>query len=126
FLIGAGERGRVEIGADQPLGGAGLLDLGDQGEAAVAMLRLQCGAKAARRGHVCRPRLDFGQRQRGLGGGDLLALVGLDAAQDVAHGRLSRLETWTSRSSTARAEPLSMAWAAISMPSASVRALPAT
>src|SRR5690606_37321368 len=116
FLIGAGQRRRVEIGADQPPGGAGLLDLGDQREATVAVLRFKSSAKAPRRGRVRRARLDLGQRERGLGGGDLLALVGFDAAQDVAHGRLSRLETWTSRSSTARAEPLSMACAAISTP----------
>jgi hypothetical protein len=32
-LIGAGMRGRIEIGADQAFGGAGLFYLGDQGKA---------------------------------------------------------------------------------------------
>ena len=31
--VGAGQRGRVEVGADQPLAGRGLLDLGDQRDA---------------------------------------------------------------------------------------------
>ena len=49
FLIGHGQRRGIEIGADQALGGAGLLDLGDQAEFAAVLLVFQRGEKAARR-----------------------------------------------------------------------------
>ena len=48
LLIGAGQRRRIEVGADQALGRAGLLDLGDQREIAGLALRFQRGKKAAR------------------------------------------------------------------------------
>ena len=47
-LIGARQRRRIEIGTDQPLGRAGLLDLGDQRELAAA--RLACSAARKPRG----------------------------------------------------------------------------
>src|SRR5690606_21042786 len=105
---------------------ARLLDLGDQRGAAFAMLRFQRGAEAARRRGVGGPRLHLRQRQGRLRGRDLLPLIGLDAAQYVAHGLFSRLETWARSSSTDSAEPLSTAWAAIPTPSARLRARPAT
>ena len=56
-LIGAGEGRRIEVSADQPLGGRGALDLRDQAEAAGADHALQLGAEAARRvGAVARLR----------------------------------------------------------------------
>jgi hypothetical protein len=41
--------------------------------------------EAARRRRGERPALDLGLRHRRLGGGDLAALVGFDAGEDVAH-----------------------------------------
>ncbi len=46
--IGAGMGGRIEIGADQALGRAGLLDLGDQAIAALGDLAAQRRGEAAR------------------------------------------------------------------------------
>ena len=78
--IGAGEARRIEIGADQALRRARLLDLGDQ-------RRLPCGDAAARwraakprGGRAARARRSISAGgTRGLGGRDLLALVGFDA-----------------------------------------------
>ena len=127
-LIGLGERRRVEIGADQALGRAGLLDLGDQRDTGRprAWLSARSGSRAAAlwsRG----TRLDLGERHLGLGGGDFLALVGFDLAQNVGHVRLAcRLETATSRSSAGAPCRCSMAAAASTTPSLSDAALPAT
>ena len=54
-----------------------------------------------------RLRHDFLPRPHGLGRGDLLALVGLDAGEDVVHG-VRRCETSTSFWSVALARPLSI------------------
>ena len=88
-LIGAGQRGRVEIGADQTLGGAGFLDLGNQ-----AIAGQGGGAqglfKPARGGGGGGGGVKVGQRPRGLARGNFGQLVGLDAVEDGGHGR-SRL-----------------------------------
>ncbi len=61
FLIGHGQRRRIEIGADQPLGGAGLLDLGDQAEFARRFLVVQGGEETARRFHIPGAGFQLGQ-----------------------------------------------------------------
>ena len=78
-LIGARERRRIEVGADQALRRARLLDLGDQRVVAGRELALdrRAGSRAAA-GAALAPRFDLGERARALGRGDLLALVGLD------------------------------------------------
>ena len=51
-LIGARQGGRVEIGADQALGGAGFLDLGDQAIAGLRGLGQGAGKATGGRGGV--------------------------------------------------------------------------
>ena len=84
-LIGFCQRRRIEIGADQTLGGRRLLDLGDQRIVAAGELVLDRAHKAARRRRGLRQRFDARERMRALGRGDLLALVGLDLGQDIGH-----------------------------------------
>ena len=69
-FIGAGMSRGIEIGADQALGGAGLLHLGDQ---RMAGLGIQRGTESARRGD----------------GGDLGVQIGM------RHGRLARRDIGT-------------------------------
>jgi hypothetical protein len=84
-FIGARECRRVEIGPDQALGRARLLDLGDQGIIAPREPPLDRPQEAPRRrGHPgCG--LDCGGRTRALRRRDLLTLVGFDAGEDVGH-----------------------------------------
>ena len=84
-FIGLRKDGRIEIGADQPLGGRGLLHLRDQRVVAARVLALDRTDEAARRGCSLGACLDLGERLRALGGGDLLALVGLDPGEDIRH-----------------------------------------
>jgi hypothetical protein len=84
-LIGFCQHGRIEIGANEPLGGRRLLDLGNQRIVAAGKLFLDRANKAARRRRGPRQRLDARKRMRALGRGDLLALVGLDLAQNIGH-----------------------------------------
>ncbi len=84
--IGAGERRRVEIGADQALRRARLLDLGDERGAAGAGRRLDRGNEAAGRRRGAGAALHLGGRDGGLGGGDLGAFLGFDLVEDVGHG----------------------------------------
>src|SRR5690606_22913250 len=80
-----------------------------------------------RRINVCRPALDFGQRDRRLRSRDLLALVAFDLAQDVGHAlAFPRLETLTRPSRAASALPWSMLACASVTPSARLRARPET
>ena len=96
--IGAGQRRRVEIGADQALRRARLLDLGDERRAAFGEVPCrwppQSRAAAARR--AARRSISAGGTAA-LGGGDLLALVGFDAGENVAHASRQAFEAWTSR-----------------------------
>ena len=71
--IGAGVRGRIEILADHALGGARLLDLGDQREAGRG-LRVQRGAKPAWLRDGGDPGVEVAQRGGGLARGDFGAL----------------------------------------------------
>ncbi|MNY01481.1 hypothetical protein D3C86_1340140 [compost metagenome] len=120
-LIGFGQRGRVEVGADQALGRAGLLDLGDQGGAAgVLGYAFQSGAEAARGRGQGGEGLDGVLRGSKLAGGHVVALVGGDLRQNVGHaasGSMGVLVTRTRVSSAAAARPSSMTAAASSAPS---------
>src|SRR5690606_29374796 len=130
-LIGLRQNRRVEVGADQALGRAGLLDLGDQGRAVgFGETAGQGGAETARGRSLFRARLDGVLRDGGLAGGDILALVGGDAVQNVAHqASSSSIGAWETRTSSARAaaaRPSSMTAAASSAPDFRSSALPAT
>ena len=97
LLIGARERGRIEIGADQALGRARLLDLRDQAVAfaARALLPARRESRAAAR----RPRARASSSASGsarLRGGDFLALVGGDV---VENGHAAAFDTAISCSS---------------------------
>ncbi|MNS69149.1 hypothetical protein D3C72_1024550 [compost metagenome] len=93
-FIGGGQRRRIEIRTDQALGGARLLDFGDQPELAFGLLCPQRFIKAAGRALVCGHGLQIGQRNLRLGGGDFLALVSLDLFENVAHD-LALILRWT-------------------------------
>ena len=93
--IGAGVGGRVEIGADQPLGRAGLFDLGDQ---AIAGRLVQRAPEAARRGLGRGALLQRGKAGARLASGDLLALVGADFLELVHRPPLIRSPRAKSRS----------------------------
>src|SRR5690606_25667208 len=105
----------------QALRRAGLLDLGDQGRAAgLGETAGQGGAETARGRGLAGTRFDRVLRYGGLAGGDILALVGGDAVQNVAHqASSSSIGAWETRTSSARAgaaRPSSMTAAAISAP----------
>ena len=78
-LVGLGKRGRIEVGTNEPLGGRGFLDFGNQRIFAVLKLAADRPDKTARRGSGFRQGLDARKRMGALGGRDLLALVGLDS-----------------------------------------------
>ena len=52
-FIGLGQRRRIEVGADQALGRARLLDLGDQGKLPAAILAWSAAAKRRTGGAAC-------------------------------------------------------------------------
>ncbi len=66
-LIGRSERGRIEIRANQTLGRACLLDLGDETESAGVLFGLEGARKAAWRFLIGRARLQLGERNCNLG-----------------------------------------------------------
>ena len=121
-FIGHGDGGRIEIGADQAFGRAGLLHFRDQAEFAGGFLGLQRGAKAAHRIGVAGAGFHLRQLQPVLGVGDFLFFVGENLVED-AH---DLFDTITSCSSLARAAPLSRALRASSMPDIISFARPAT
>src|SRR5690606_24946838 len=116
----------IEMGTDQALRRARLLDLGDEREGAMRVLGLQCLTKAAGSGDVGSTSLDLSERKGCLRGSDFLALVGFDLAQDVGHALPPRFDTSISFSSFACAAPLSMASVASLMPSFRSAAFAAT
>ena len=127
-LIGPGQRRRIEIGADQALRRARLLDLGDQRVVAAgdaALDRARRSRAAARRALASAS--SVGERARALGGGDLLALVGFDLAREcrvmLASARSTPRSAGRARPSAA---PLSIDLAASAAPSFRSLALPAT
>ena len=85
-LIGCGKGRGVEVLTDQPLGRAGLLDLGDQGRFAVVDLRRDRLGEPSNGRRVAGICFDIRQRSRGLCRGDFVALVGIDFVENVGHG----------------------------------------
>src|SRR5262249_17996408 len=122
-FIGLGERRRIEVGADQAPGRRGLLDFGDERQAAGRVGPFERGAKAARRAGRLRARLDLGQAAIGLPDGDFFALVGGDAGEDVAAHLPAML---TNLSSAPWARPSSITRPASATPSRSVSAFSPT
>ena len=84
-LIGPGERNRIEIGANESLGGARLLHFGDQRIVARGEPVLDRFGEAARRALGLRVLFERRQRAIAFGGGDFLALIGGDLFQNVSH-----------------------------------------
>ena len=84
-FIGARERGRIEIGADQAFRRRGLFHFCDQRVVAMRELLPNRPDKTARRRCRLRQGFDTRKRMRALGGGDLVALVGFDLGQDIGH-----------------------------------------
>ena len=125
-LVGARQRRRIEIGADQSLRRARLLDLGDQRVVAGRKLALDRGEEAARRRRRLGRRLDRRGRTRALRRRDLLALVGLDLGKDVGHPVSQPFDTCTSRSRRALAAPELIDFAACATPCLRSLARPAT
>src|SRR5262249_27315611 len=120
-FISDGQRRRIEIGADEPLRRARLLDFCDQAVAIGGLRTKQRGSETARGRH--RPCFLI---QRGIGdprfrGGNLFALVLGDVVQN-GHA----FETSIRRSRRVSAAPESMDIAVLSTPSAMLCALPAT
>src|SRR5262245_17445857 len=125
LLVGARQRRRIEIRADQAFRRARLLDLGDQGVVAGGELALERGKKSARRRRRLDVGLDRGEWTRALGRRDLLALIGLDLAEDIGHGAHA-FDTAISRSSRPRASPESTDFSASATAAFRSFALPAT
>src|SRR5690606_38609456 len=115
---------RIEIGTDEALGGACLLDLRNQREAAGFQFGRNRALKSAGCGDIRGTSLDLIEGKPSFCSCDFFSLVGLDLAQDIRHS-LPRLETSTSLSSAAVAAPLSMAFEARSTPSRKFSAVPA-
>src|SRR5918995_2170798 len=104
----------MEVGGDETRRRARLLDLGNQRIFAGSHAPLERFEETAWGRGRLRSSLDRGVRPRLLGCGDLLALVGFDLFQDVAH---CAFDTLISRSSRPSASPLSIDLAAIAAPS---------
>ena len=127
-FIGAGERRRIEIGADQALRRARLLDLGDQREVAMRDAA-HCSASAKGRtggGGTARSRIDICERPAPWRRRSL-ALVGKDLVEHVGH-RLRLYHGSAERALRARPAPrrCRSTRAASATPSRSDCALPAT
>ena len=86
FLICNGQRGRVEVFADQALGRAGLLDLGNERPLALGVSCLKRSTKLAHRRGIERCHFKCIYRQDLLGVGNLLALVVGDLVENGGHG----------------------------------------
>src|SRR5262245_4599162 len=89
-LIGLGQGRRIEIGANEALRGARLLDFGDQGKMPAGDFAFDGFGKATRRRRRVGGDLDLVQGAASLGGGNFRALIGDDAAEDIAHGSTIR------------------------------------
>src|SRR5215203_4690595 len=122
-LVPARELRGIEVGANEPRRGAGLLNFGDQRIFAAGDPPFDGVAESARGGGGLGGGLDIGVRARALGGGDLLAFVGLDFLEDIAH---DAFEIATSRPSRPSASPLSIDFAAIAAPALRSLARPET
>src|SRR5581483_171614 len=87
-FVALGDGSGSEIGTQETLAGARLLDLGNDGGLAPGKLRAQCADKIADVAARARHALDLDHRMRGARRRDLLALGGEDALEDVAHRAL--------------------------------------
>ena len=139
-LIGAGQGGRIEIGADQPLRWTRFFDLRDQCNMAGFALGLDRLDEAARRIVIMRLAGQGLERHAHLGRRDFAPLIGLDLLQNIGHrsslGGLhghtnrqcgaARFDTFTSLASVPAARPSSMAAAAKAAPCFKSSAFPAT
>ena len=76
---------RIKIGANETLRRRGLLHFRDQRVVAACELFADRALETARRRRRLGAGLNVGKRMRPLGGGDFLALVGLDLGQDIGH-----------------------------------------
>ena len=86
-------------------------------------LLAQGADEIANRRSRARLSLESRERETRLGGGDLLALIGLDAAQDIGHG--ARFDAAMSLRSVCSTAPSSSTCAASFAPSVRFFALPA-
>ncbi len=111
--------GGIEIDADQALGGAGLLDLGDQ-RVAGRCLGAERRREAARGGKRAGAGLHVGEADRGLAAGDFRAGGVENFVEDGWHQKA--IQRWSRRA----AAPLSMVSAANAAPSAQPSARSAT
>src|SRR5262245_858757 len=83
--VGAPQRRRIKIRADQPSRWACFLDLGDQSVAAGGEFTFDAAEEATRRRDRFGLGLDRSERASALRGRDLLALVGLDLGENIGH-----------------------------------------
>src|SRR5262245_10254425 len=83
--VGAPQRRRIKIRADQPSRWACFLDLGDQSVAAGREFAFDGAEEATRRRDRFGLGLDRGERASALRGRDLFALVGLDLGENIGH-----------------------------------------
>src|SRR6056297_2951790 len=123
--IGPRQLGRVELGADQPLGRASLLDFGNQPIALFRGLQQRSGEGAHGAG-LFRGGLDLVERSGGLGLGDFVELVGLDLFENGWGRHVASDVTLARASILPRAAPQSMLSAACATPSWGSPAWPAT
>ena len=77
--VGGGQGWRVEVGAEEALGGGRLFDFGDEADAGAA----QGGGEVQGRGAGGDALAQFGQGDGGAGGCQLGALLGYDAVEDA-------------------------------------------
>jgi hypothetical protein len=82
--VGAGQLRRLEGLADQPGGGRGLLDFGDQADADFVGLLVERGGETARRRLILGTAQQFLDRALGFGVRHFLALFVADAVEDGA------------------------------------------
>ena len=85
FGVGAGESRRVEVGPDQALRRARLLDLGDERRPAGGNAPLDRSQKAARWRSGGGAALDLGRWHGGFRGRDLGPLARFDPGENVSH-----------------------------------------
>src|SRR5215813_1394287 len=124
--VGTRKRRGVEVGADQALGRARLLDLSDQRKVAAGVLAFNRTNEPARRTGGLGLRLERGERQRTLCRCDLRALISFDLGEDVRHRRPHAFATARRRSSRPLASPESTDWCATATPCLRSFARPAT
>src|SRR5690606_15883196 len=105
-LVAAGDRGGVEIGPDQPLGRARLLDLGDDRRLATGVLAADRLDEAARRRRAGGAVADAVERADAAALLHLLVLAGEDALEDVGHAAIvPRVRAWWRRTRQASPAP---------------------